>query len=223
MNKNLPGSRLLSVGILLTLTGGYLDAYTYVTRDGVFANAQTANIVKLAMSLEQANYARAFALLAPISSFVLGVLVALIIETHHTKYHIEHIRRSVLLIEILTLCLVSFQHNNTLANCMISFVCAMQMEAFKQFIGQNFTTTVSTGNLRKFIGFLYKAVLYREKENLKIAGIYFLIILTFMFGAFLGHRLSHQLGIIAVDIPVLLLVIATLIITYQRYRNKQLL
>ena len=29
------------VAALLSVTGGFLDAYTYVARDGVFANAQT--------------------------------------------------------------------------------------------------------------------------------------------------------------------------------------
>ena len=28
------------LGIMLALTGGFLDAYTYITRGGVFANAQ---------------------------------------------------------------------------------------------------------------------------------------------------------------------------------------
>ena len=35
----------LEIGILLCLAGGFMDAYTYVTRGGVFANAQTANLI----------------------------------------------------------------------------------------------------------------------------------------------------------------------------------
>lgn len=30
--------------IFLALSGGFQDAYTYFTRDGVFANAQTGNV-----------------------------------------------------------------------------------------------------------------------------------------------------------------------------------
>ena len=33
------------VGVLLAIAGGYLDVYTYICRGGVFANAQTGNIV----------------------------------------------------------------------------------------------------------------------------------------------------------------------------------
>ena len=40
-------SEAIPTGILLTLSGGLQDAYTYFGRDGVFANAQTGNIVLL--------------------------------------------------------------------------------------------------------------------------------------------------------------------------------
>ena len=39
------------LGIMLALTGGFLDAYTYITRGGVFANAQTGNIVLMGINL----------------------------------------------------------------------------------------------------------------------------------------------------------------------------
>ena len=37
-------SESFPIGVLLALTGGFLDAYTYVSRGGVFANAQTGSI-----------------------------------------------------------------------------------------------------------------------------------------------------------------------------------
>jgi uncharacterized membrane protein YoaK (UPF0700 family) len=39
------------VGFLLSAVGGYLDAYTYVGHGGVFANAQTGNVVLLAVAV----------------------------------------------------------------------------------------------------------------------------------------------------------------------------
>ena len=41
----------LEIGLMLCLAGGFLDAYTFVTRGGVFANAQTGNIVLLGLEL----------------------------------------------------------------------------------------------------------------------------------------------------------------------------
>ena len=34
-------SESIELGIVLALAGGFMDAYSYVARDGVFANAQT--------------------------------------------------------------------------------------------------------------------------------------------------------------------------------------
>ena len=41
----------IPMALLLALTGGFLDAYTYVTRGGVFANAQTGNFALMALNL----------------------------------------------------------------------------------------------------------------------------------------------------------------------------
>ena len=38
------------VGALLAVSGGFLDAYTYLCRGGVFANAQTGNMISFWMS-----------------------------------------------------------------------------------------------------------------------------------------------------------------------------
>lgn len=47
MEKNYQMSESFLLASLLAIVGGFLDAYSYVCRDHVFANAQTGNIVKL--------------------------------------------------------------------------------------------------------------------------------------------------------------------------------
>ena len=46
------------VALLLTLTGGFLDAYTFMLRGGTFANAQTGNIVMTGVNLAKGNAGR---------------------------------------------------------------------------------------------------------------------------------------------------------------------
>ncbi|MEF9840560.1 MAG: DUF1275 family protein, partial [Lachnospiraceae bacterium] len=38
-------SETFLIGAILAMVGGFLDAYTYLCRGGVFANAQTGNLV----------------------------------------------------------------------------------------------------------------------------------------------------------------------------------
>ena len=50
-------SEALRVGLVLALAGGYLDAYTYLCRGGVFANAETGNMVLLGAKLAVGDWA----------------------------------------------------------------------------------------------------------------------------------------------------------------------
>lgn len=49
-------SESFRLGAVLALTGGFLDAYTYLIRGGVFANAQTGNIVLLGVRLMEGDW-----------------------------------------------------------------------------------------------------------------------------------------------------------------------
>ena len=51
-------SESLVLGLLLAVSGGFFDAYTYLCRGGVFANAQTGNIVLFGARLPRATGAR---------------------------------------------------------------------------------------------------------------------------------------------------------------------
>ena len=44
------------IAMLLAIVGGFLDAYTYVARGGVFANAQTGNIVLFGLHLAEKKW-----------------------------------------------------------------------------------------------------------------------------------------------------------------------
>ena len=49
-------SGLLILEYLLTLAGGFMDAYAFVAHGRVFTNAQTGNVVFLAVYASQADY-----------------------------------------------------------------------------------------------------------------------------------------------------------------------
>ena len=62
------------VALLLTLTGGFLDAYTFMLRGGTFANAQTGNIVMTGVNLAKGNAGDAITNVCAIIAFVIGIL-----------------------------------------------------------------------------------------------------------------------------------------------------
>ena len=48
-------SESMILGVVLTLAGGFQDAYSYNCRGQVFANAQTGNIVLLGQNIASGN------------------------------------------------------------------------------------------------------------------------------------------------------------------------
>ena len=61
---------------LLMCVGGFLGAFTYSIRGGVFCNAQTGNFVLLAMALGNGEWSRALYYLIPMSAYFLGAVVS---------------------------------------------------------------------------------------------------------------------------------------------------
>ena len=69
-------SEAVSTGILLTMSGGFQDAYTYYCRGKVFANAQTGNIVLMGSYLASGQWAMAMRYFGPVAAFAGGVYMS---------------------------------------------------------------------------------------------------------------------------------------------------
>jgi len=84
MDKKQQMSESMRVAILLAIVGGFFDAYTYTCRGGVFANAQTGNIVQVGMALAKADMMKTLSFLIPIISFIGGgeIFVLLVSPPH---------------------------------------------------------------------------------------------------------------------------------------------
>ncbi len=197
----------------LTLSGGFQDAYTYICRDHVFANGQTGNIVLLAANLVEGSWLKAVRYLLPILSFAIGVYVAEHIRYRYNNKPRFHWRQVVVVLEIALLFLVGFLGSewNMAANVIVSFVCAMQVQAFRKVDGKAYSSTMCTGNLRSGVEHLYA---WKHKDNSKSqiqVASYFGVILFFAIGAAAGSVLSLAFGTKAIWSSCLLLIISLLL------------
>ena len=189
---------------LLALAGGFLDAYTYLCRGGVFANAQTGNMVLLGIRAAEGRWAEAASYLAPIGAFALGVLVAEAVKLLHRHPGRFHWRHTVLLAEILALgaaALIPVGEWDSAVNVLVSFVCALQVETFRKVRGYPFASTMCTGNLRSGTDALFHGLTQHDRALLRRAGCYFAVIGCFILGAVLGAVLAPGAPRAAVLIP----------------------
>ena len=176
--------------VFLSLSGGLQDAYTYLFRGKVFANAQTGNIVLLSANIMDGQWDRVLHYLVPLCAFALGVLVAEKMRERFRDMQRLHWRQLVVLGEVLLLFIVGFlpQEQNLLANAIVSFSCAMQVQAFRKVHGYPFASTMCIGNLRSGMDALVAFGHTHDKNALWKSLHYFAIIFIFALGAGIGTQ-----------------------------------
>lgn len=172
----------------LSISGGLQDAYTYLFRGNVFANAQTGNIVLLSQGVVHRDFSIVIRYLIPLSFFALGIAFAEGIRFKFKEIKKLHWRQLVLIIEILLLFIVGFFPSkwDLFANALVSFSCAMQVQTFRKVKGYAFASTMCIGNLRSGVESFCKFAQTKNKETLFKAVCYVGIIFMFAFGAGLG-------------------------------------
>lgn len=192
---------------ILSFSGGLQDAYTYNIRDNVFANAQTGNVVLMSQSFLTGSWLSGVHYMLPLLSFATGIFITERIEGRFKNSKGVHWRQIVLTIEIVLLAVVGFlpQQMNTLANILVSFSCAMQVQTFRTVHGYGYASTMCIGNLRSGTESLSRYLRTRDKQLLYKALHFFGIILIFAIGAGVGGILSSLFGIKTIWISPLLL------------------
>lgn len=105
---------------------------------------------------------------------------------------------------------------NIISNVFVSFLCAMQAESFRKVLGNPFSSTMCTGNLRSAIEYLYQAMVCKNNKALKKVKYYLLIIVSFVFGAFSGVHLSNIMLEKAILILLIPLTFSFIIMTNKK-------
>lgn len=196
--------------MFLSLSGGLQDAYTYFFRGKVYANAQTGNIVLLSQHLFTGDFLTALHYLIPLVAFASGILAAELFREHFQSLKALHWRQMIVLAEILLLFSVGFfpQELNLLANAVVSFSCAMQVQTFRKVNGYAYASTMCIGNMRSGMDSLCSWVLNRNPAALKKSFYYWGIILLFALGAGLGSLTLDLCGAKAIWFSCLLLAVS---------------
>ena len=183
-------SEAFSTMVFLPLSGGLQDAYTYCVRGQVFANAQTGNIVLMSQRAFAGDLAGVLRYLIPLLAFALGV-VGLLPSSWDAP-----------------------------ANALVSFTCAMQVQAFRKVNGSAYASTMCIGNLRSGVDAFCAYWDTRDRTALRKAGRYFAVILIFALGAGFGGVASQLWGTGAIWASCLLLAVSFLLMFRQEIQAE---
>ena len=195
--------------ILLTISGGLQDAYSYFERGEVFSTAQTGNIVLMSTYVAKGNWHRALHYLIPVLAFAMGIFIAERLHARFKDVGFIHWRQIIVFTEMVLLCIVGFiplgGSYDFVANALSSCACAMQVQTFRKMGGYSYASTMCIGNLRSGTAAFSHYLQDRKTEQLKQAAYYFGIIFLFAIGAGLGGNLTEHFGIHMIWISCILL------------------
>ncbi|MCD8294813.1 MAG: DUF1275 domain-containing protein [Clostridia bacterium] len=177
----------LIIYVLLMITAGMMGAYTYNCRGGVFCNAQTANVVLMAIRLGNGEWANGFYYLIPMLAYILGGFVSEILPTPVKKAHFLRWDTYLILFEIIVLFVIgwiplaeSTSWTTRIVQIMINFIASMQYNTFRKADGVPMATTFCTNHCRMIGVGLADAIRNRDKKRLKEVGVHVLMIVGFL-------------------------------------------
>lgn len=219
-------SESLRLGMILAIIGGFLDAYTFISRGGVFANAETGNMVLLALGITNGNYKNALMAAIQILFFVIGVLVTEGIRDFSSRRYngYDKAEKLILIIEAIVLFIIGFVPKSVpdiFVTSTIAFVSSVQISSFRRLVDSPYSTTMCTGNLRTASQSAYLALVKKDTEASTRTIRYSLIILAFLIGAAIGGGLTFFIGVKSIWLCSLLLVLSKIIYTIDEHRFKK--
>jgi uncharacterized membrane protein YoaK (UPF0700 family) len=205
----------IAIGILLSLLGGFLDAYTYTLEDGVFANAQTGNLVLLAVSILSNKTGEILKYLIPIIMFSAGIFISEDLKSFKKLDDVKRVK-IVLFFEAVIILFIGWrgdQLSSFIVNSIVSFLAAIQVSTFNRIKNSPVATTMITGNLRSTMEQFHLFIKTKDRTHGHNAAAYLCIILFFAVGASLGAYTSNRYGNYAIFFCLVFLFLAYLVIS----------
>jgi uncharacterized membrane protein YoaK (UPF0700 family) len=223
MDRPLVTKASLELGVLLAAAGGFQDAYSFIGLGGVFANAQTGNVVLFGVEAAREHWTEAVRHLPSLLAFVLGVVVAETLDRPRVAAALRHPARMALVLEIVVLVIVGFLPRgvpDSLIVVMIAFTASVQVTTFRTLIIWPYNTAMVTGNLRTAAQAAYAAVADRDPDAVRKTRSFSIIIVSFVIGAFAGGWLTLHVGRHAIWISAGVLVAALCLFVIDEHRDR---
>ncbi len=140
------------VYILLIMSAGYLGAFTYNLRGGVFCNAQTGNLLLMAIALGKTNWMQAIYYLIPLCAYIAGAVISEWLPEKVNRLHMLRWDTILISVEIAAIFLLGLLPESApfqIAQVTINFICSMQYNTFRQAQHVPMATTFCTNHVRQ--------------------------------------------------------------------------
>lgn len=188
---------------VLIIIAGFYGGYAMAVRGGMFSNAQTGNVVFMAMALGNGQIKKALYYLIPMSAYMLGGLVSEALPKPLRRVHLFRWDTLLTFFEIVAVIVMGFipaSAPHQICQVLINFICAMQYNTFRQAEGVAMATTFVTNHIRQ-TGTVLAGLFNKNKDNkvvLRRVGIHVMMIFCFVVGVFASAVLCRLVGTYAI-------------------------
>ncbi len=192
----------------LTFIGGFLNAYSFFTRGGVFVSFHTGNAVRIGLALALYDKVQFWSSFIPIIAAFIGGVTATIIRNKVTED--ISFTKVIVLTEIAVLFAIGFIWTNSvdyIINFGLSFITTFQLSSFRKSKNIAHSTTIMTGNLRNLAQLFANMLLEINKKNAIEFINYLITFLSFIFGVTMGGFFSFRIGKMSIWVCAAILLI----------------
>jgi uncharacterized membrane protein YoaK (UPF0700 family) len=215
-------SGMFTIAILFAIVGGFLDAYSYLARGHVFANAQTGNVVLFGVRVAAGNWTSAWKTLPAIFAYMCGVALARLLRVRPQKrtFRATLISQALELFVLLVLLFFGRFVPDFCAVSLIAFSAALQNTSFSNIGPWQFNSAMTTSNLRNAVSGWVQLALGETDPKLRGKAILGSVIsLSFAAGALFGGVCALRLPAYPL-LPVVVLAAAGTLLTVRERRRS---
>jgi uncharacterized membrane protein YoaK (UPF0700 family) len=207
-------TRTLGFAVLLTGSSGFLDAYTYLERGGVFANAQTANVVLGAIAVVEGRWLQAGQHLLTISTFAVGaVLAAQLAVSRRPRFAptVEALATGLATVALVAAAFVPASAPPMLVTVPLVFVAAMVTDLFRKTGDLPYLPIATTVSLVRVVESSHEEVTRPNPGARRRFHVYGSIVASFLLGALIGALMTQLVGVRASAVGAVPMAVAALV------------
>lgn len=167
---------------------GFIDAFTFLTQDGLFASAQTGNMVVMAAKLFTGDFLEAFAHVSSFIGFAVGAFLAQGLVERFKEYGWKRYR-VYLFLQMMLLFVTALvqQHIGTsVIGFLLGLLAGYELTVFRKIKSTSINNGIMTGNTKNLMNNLYLAIFHKNKESRQTFFTLLNGICVFMLGAGAG-------------------------------------
>ncbi len=188
--------------MIITIVGGYMNGYTYITRHNILSNMHTANMSKLGINIALGQWQDALSYFIPIVACILGATFSELIRALLIRHKFRgDWRKLALVLEAIALFFIGLlptSFPDIIVTNLVSFFMGYQLCLFRNCLGIAFNTTICTGNIRNVGQLLYNASDEKSKDSIRKLIIFTCLTFSFAVGAIPGTLISIAISTKAV-------------------------